>query len=122
LSGRLLIPRIPIFWPQARWRSFRATQRRGLIKTLTDMIDLPFETLRNLGLTPRLAQALASVSAPPDMPDASAARQWMRVAAMHRETVELHDGMQQHSARCTARLTRDLLDAHSALAVGDWVL
>jgi ribosome biogenesis GTPase len=86
------------------------------------MIDLPFETLRSLGLTPRLAQALASVSAPPETPDTIAARQWMRVAAMHRETVELHDGTQQHSARCTARLTRDLLDAHSALAVGDWVL
>ena len=92
-----------------------------LTKTLTDMNDFSFETLRSLGLTPRLAQTLAAFAAPPEFADA-ATLQWMRVAAMHRETVELQDGVRQHSARCAARLTRDLLDAQSALAVGDWVL
>lgn len=86
------------------------------------MIELPFETLRSLGLTPRLAQTLASVEVPPEVPDTSPPSQWMRIAAVHRETVDVHDGMLQHSARCSTRLTRDLLDAHSALAVGDWVL
>lgn len=46
----------------------------------------------------------------------------MRGTVVHRETVEVHDGLQQFPARCTARLTRSLLEEGGALAVGDWVL
>lgn len=100
---------------------FAQPKTPDLTKTLPNMNDFSFETLRSLGLTPRLAQTLAAFTAPPEFADA-ASLQWMRVAAMHRETVELHDGIRQHSGRCAARLARDLLDAQSALAVGDWVL
>ena len=87
-------------------------------------IEFSFETLRRLGLTPAMAQSLATA----DVTDSSTAiaspqlPQWMRATAVHRETVDVHDGTQQHSARCAARLTRELIDAGTALAVGDWVL
>jgi len=86
------------------------------------MTNLPFETLRGLGLTPRLAQNLAAMEVPLEEGHITPTAHWMRVTAVHRETVEVHDGLQQHSTRCTPRLIHTLLDAHSALAVGDWVL
>lgn len=46
----------------------------------------------------------------------------MRIAVVHRETLEVHDGRRTQSARALPRLTRDLLDQCSTLAVGDWVL
>ena len=46
----------------------------------------------------------------------------MRLTEVHRETVRLHDGEHEHSARCLPRLTRALADDDTALAVGDWVL
>lgn len=85
------------------------------------MIEIPFERLRSLGLTPALAQQMTlHASQFPEHPDAQF--HWMRIAAVHRETLELHDGTRQLSARSMARLTRELIDADSALAVGDWVL
>ncbi len=87
-------------------------------------IEFSFETLRRLGLTPAMAQSLATT----DVADSNTAiadalqPQWMRATAVHRETVEVHDGTHQHSARCAARLTRELIDEGTALAVGDWVL
>lgn len=87
-------------------------------------IEFSFETLRRLGLTPAMAQSLATA----DVADGNTAiagaqaPQWMRATAVHRETVEVHDGTAQYSARCAARLTRELIDEGSALAVGDWVL
>jgi ribosome biogenesis GTPase len=87
-------------------------------------IEFSFETLRRLGLTPAMAQSLATadVAINPSIPMDATPPQWMRVAAVHRETVEVHDGAVQCSARCAARLTRELIDEGSALAVGDWVL
>ena len=86
------------------------------------MIDFSFETLRRLGLTPAMAQTLATVDAATNTPTDSTPPQWMRATAVHRETVDVHDGTRQHSARCTTRLTRELVDLGSTLAVGDWVL
>lgn len=88
------------------------------------MIEFSFETLRRLGLTPAMAQSLATadVATNPLHAPTDTMPRWMRATAVHRETVEVHDGSQQRSARCAARLTRDLLDGDSALAVGDWVL
>ncbi|QTN30105.1 ribosome small subunit-dependent GTPase A [Rhodoferax sp. AJA081-3] len=87
-------------------------------------IEFSFETLRRLGLTPAMAQSLATadVANNTSIPLDATPPQWMRVAAVHRETVEVHDGTVQCSARCAARLTRELIDEGSALAVGDWVL
>ena len=86
------------------------------------MIEFSFETLRPLGLTSRLAQTLVTADAPMDASPHASSAQWMRTAVVHRETVEVHDGVHQLPARCTARLTRSLLEVGSALAVGDWVL
>lgn len=86
------------------------------------MIDFSFETLRRLGLTPAMAQTLATVEVGTHTPVDGVPHQWMRATAVHRETVDVHDGTEQHSARCTTRLTRALEDQGSALAVGDWVL
>ena len=87
-------------------------------------IEFSFDTLRRLGLTPAMAQSLATadVAKNTSIPMDAAPPQWMRVAAVHRETVEVHDGTEQCSARCAARLTRELVDEGSALAVGDRVL
>jgi ribosome biogenesis GTPase len=84
-------------------------------------IEFSFETLRRLGLTPAMAQSLATTEVA-DNPTGAQPPQWMRATAVHRETVEVHDGFSQYSARCAARLTRELIDGDSALAVGDWVL
>jgi ribosome biogenesis GTPase len=86
------------------------------------MIDFSFDTLRPLGLTSRMAQVLVSADLPTDDASTASPPQWMRASAVHRETVDVHDGTQQFSARCSARLTRDLLAQGNALAVGDWVL
>jgi ribosome biogenesis GTPase len=86
------------------------------------MIDFSFETLRPLGLTPLMAQAFVGAEVPINDLVPDTLPQWMRASAVHRETVDVHDGTQAQSARCTARLTRELLAQHSALAVGDWVL
>ena len=86
------------------------------------MIDFSFETLRRLGLTPAMAQTLATVDAAASPLHDNSPPQWMRATAVHRETIDVHDGARQHSARCTTRLTRELKDHDFALAVGDWVL
>lgn len=81
------------------------------------MIELSIENLRDLGLSHAMAQTLAAWEAPDD-----GTHRWVRVTAVHRETLEVHDGVQAGQARAQARLTRELLEQGSALAVGDWVL
>jgi ribosome biogenesis GTPase len=87
------------------------------------MTEIPFERLRTLGLTPALANRAASLLAEieavtPDPPEL----QLLRLTEVHRETVRLHDGANEHTARVLARVTRSLADAATALAVGDWVV
>ncbi|MEO8808388.1 MAG: GTPase RsgA, partial [Burkholderiaceae bacterium] len=82
------------------------------------MIQIHFERLRTLGLTPALANLAASLS--PETQDDS--RQLMRLTEVHRETVRVHDGEVEHGARALPRLMRVLTEEESALAVGDWVL
>lgn len=83
------------------------------------MIDLDNDRLRTMGLTPVLANRAAELAAlldpsPPLVP--------MRLTALHRGTVQVHDGNVQADARVLPRLQRDLLDDDAMLAVGDWVL
>ncbi len=82
------------------------------------MIQIQFERLRTLGLTPALANLAATLS--PETHDDS--KQLMRLTEVHRETVRVHDGSREHGARALPRLMRTLTDEESALAVGDWVL
>ena len=84
------------------------------------MNDLDFERLRTLGLTPALAIRAAAALAGCER--TTRAVQLLRLTEVHRETVQLHDGMREHAARVPLRLTRALADDDTALAVGDWVL
>ena len=84
------------------------------------MIDFDFERLRSMGLTPALASQ--AVLRAETLGNADAACRLMRLSEVHRETVRLHDGADEHSARVLPRLQRELTDGESALAVGDWVL
>lgn len=80
------------------------------------MQELDFERLRRIGLSTAVAQALFKLSTEEENGRA------MRVVEVHRETVQLHDGERQHSARLLPRLHRRLADEGDAIAVGDWVL
>lgn len=81
------------------------------------MIDIDYAVLHGVGLTPAMAQHLALQTAPEGGPF-----QLMRLAEVHRETVRLHDGRLERSARVMPRLSRELEEEGTALAVGDWVL
>ena len=81
------------------------------------MITVDFERLRRAGLTPSLAAQVLVLPEPGNGPC-----QLMRLTEVHRETVLLHDGQQACSARVMPRLTRELAEQETGLAVGDWVL
>jgi ribosome biogenesis GTPase len=85
------------------------------------MIQIDFENLRLLGLTPALAQLAANADEPDDTQSVDDLR-LMRLTEVHRETVRVHDGEHEHRVRVLPRLMRELADADTALAVGDWVL
>jgi len=81
------------------------------------MIEFDFERLRHVGLTPALAQHLSLQPVPEGGPFSL-----QRLTEVHRETLRLHDGHSESAARALPRLQRELADADTALAVGDWVL
>jgi ribosome biogenesis GTPase len=81
------------------------------------MIDIDFERLRSIGLTPALAQGLAR-----QLSTAAGPLQPARLLEVHRETVQLHDGLREFTSRPHPQLLRTLADGGDALAVGDWVL
>jgi len=82
------------------------------------MITFDFDRLQGIGLTPEIVRR-AHASA---LVDDEAAFALVRVAAVHRETVQLHDGERERGARVLPRLLRSGLDTATSLAVGDWVL
>lgn len=77
------------------------------------MIEVDVMQLRAIGCTQPVAQALAGLVGETGTP--------VRVTEVHRETVRVADGSNEHSARLLPQLQRALFDA-DALAVGDWVL
>jgi ribosome biogenesis GTPase len=80
------------------------------------MIDIDFESLRNIGLT----QAIASQLHPLDQTAPGA--QLVRVTQVHRDSAVVHDGAGESPARACTHLL-DTLEAQGAsLAVGDWVV
>jgi ribosome biogenesis GTPase / thiamine phosphate phosphatase len=85
------------------------------------MIEIHFERLRSLGLT----NAVAAVAATLPLPDAAAGTpppRLVRVTEVHRETLRVHDGERDCSARVLPRLARTLQDQETAIAVGDWAV
>lgn len=82
------------------------------------MIEIDFERLRSVGLSPVQAQALLSLE--PGDAGAEDLRA-MRVIEVHRETLRLHDGVVDRPARLHPSLARALDDDGTAIAVGDWV-
>jgi ribosome biogenesis GTPase len=85
------------------------------------MINFDFELLRGIGLSETLAQR-ARATAEAERDDSGAATlALMRVTAVHRTTVQLHDGRAVRAARVLPRLLRGD-DGADAIAVGDWVL
>ena len=81
------------------------------------MIEFDFELLAALGLTPAMASRATALDV-----SESASRQLLRITEVHRESVRVHDGVDELSARPLPGLTRSLLEEGTALAVGDWVL
>jgi ribosome biogenesis GTPase len=85
------------------------------------MIQIHFDRLRALGLTPAIAQQAATCTTA-SLATEETELQLMRLTEVHRETVVLHDGQAERTAHVLPRLVRQLADDDSALAVGDWVL
>ncbi|MGZ5157796.1 MAG: ribosome small subunit-dependent GTPase A [Caldimonas sp.] len=81
------------------------------------MLDFDFDRLQCVGLTPALADRARLCAG-----DSDERFDLLRVVAVHRETVQLHDGLGESQARQLPRLARQLLDGGTMLAVGDWVL
>jgi ribosome biogenesis GTPase len=89
------------------------------------MIEIDIERLRSIGMTPtlldHLQQEIANLAPASGNAD-NEPRRLMRVTEVHRETLRLHDGQGEHTSRALPRLTRELHEADTGLAVGDWVL
>jgi len=79
------------------------------------MIDIDFEALRALGLTPTIAsRAVQQASPEPGLFLA-------RVVEAQRDCVTLHDGRGELVARVLQRLVQQLNAAGEPLTIGDWV-
>lgn len=79
------------------------------------MIALDFAQLRPIGLQ----QAIASAATQLDI--SSPAAQLLRVSAVHRDSIGVHDGSLEQPAQILPRLLHELLEHDTILAVGDWV-
>lgn len=79
------------------------------------MQDLDFDRLRPIGLSTGMARAIAVIRE-----DVSGAP--LRATEVHRETLHVHDGVAEFTARVLPRLRQALADSGDALAVGDWLL
>ncbi len=78
-------------------------------------IEIEFEVLSALGLTPALASRALQL-------DVDGDPQLVRVTEVHRETLTVQDGRESLRARPLPRFTRALVEASTGVAVGDWVL
>jgi ribosome biogenesis GTPase len=80
--------------------------------TGTTMLQIDFDRLRPIGLTPAIAQALLQLKS-----DEGRA---VRVTQFQRETVHVHDGLTEAVVRIDPSLHRQLDRHDDPLAVGDW--
>lgn len=80
------------------------------------MIELDLETLREVGLSPALAERFSRLAAlAPELHPA-------RVVEAQRDAFTVHDGRAERLARAPRRLVARLDAEASPLAVGDWVV
>ncbi|STQ94225.1 Putative ribosome biogenesis GTPase RsgA [Janthinobacterium lividum] len=79
------------------------------------MIAFDFAQLRLIGLQ----QAIASAATQLDI--SSPAAQLMRVCAVHRDSIGVHDGILEQPAQILPRLLHELQTLDTILTVGDWV-
>ena len=79
------------------------------------MIAFDFAQLRPIGLQ----QATASAAAQLDFPCSTA--QLMRVSAVHRDSILVHDGILEHPAQILPRLLHELQAQDDVFTVGDWI-
>lgn len=79
------------------------------------MIDIDFENLRPIGLTPYFVSRLAALDAHPSC-------RLARVTETQRDSCTLHDGDGELHARMLPRLMHALQTEGDALSVGDWVV
>ena len=79
------------------------------------MIAFDFAQLRLIGLQ----QAIASAATQLDI--SSPAAQLMRVCAVHRDSIIVHDGILEQPAQILPRLLHELQTLDTILTVGDWV-
>ena len=89
------------------------------------MIHFDFERLQSMGLNAAVTLQAAlqdkSTDAAHEAGSTEPALHLMRLTELHRETVHVHDGLAERSARVLPRLMRQLEQSDTALAVGDWV-
>jgi len=85
------------------------------------MINIDFELLSGIGLSEALAQRSRDAADAHHDDDGDTQLALMRVTAVHRTTVQVHDGRSVRAARVLPRLLRGD-DGAGAIAVGDWVL
>lgn len=79
------------------------------------MIACDFAQLRYIGLQ----QAIAGAAAQLDLSTSTA--QLMRVSAVHRDSIGVHDGVQERPAQILPHLLHDLRAQDHILTVGDWI-
>ena len=79
------------------------------------MIAFDFAQLRLIGLQ----QAIAGAATQLDV--SSPAAQLMRVSAVHRDSILVHDGILEHPAQLLPCLLHELLTQNTMLTVGDWI-
>jgi len=79
------------------------------------MIAFDFAQLRHIGLQ----QAIASAATQLDISSPTA--QLMRVCAVHRDSIIVHDGLLEQPAQILPRLLPELQERDTILTVGDWV-
>ncbi len=85
------------------------------------MLEFDYETLCALGLTPALASRALATEAALDADEERCLR-LVRVTEVHRETLAVHDGGSEGSARVRPRLFRAQSHGGDAMAAGDWAL
>lgn len=79
------------------------------------MIAFDFAQLRLIGLQQAIAGAATQLNL------SSPAAQLMRVSAVHRDSILVHDGILEHPAQIFPRLLHELLEQDNVLTVGDWI-
>ncbi|AYM79041.1 ribosome small subunit-dependent GTPase A [Janthinobacterium agaricidamnosum] len=79
------------------------------------MIAFDFAQLRLIGLQQAIAGAATQLNV------SSTTAQLMRVSAVHRDSIGVHDGSLEQPAQILPRLLHALLEHDTILAVGDWI-